>query len=101
MRTARLASEYLAKLGRTTTAEDARETLYIQAVILEKPDGDTDLSRHIFADHHLTEEQRQAMMRIYLSFRHENDDQAAEMEGLERAVLAGLGIPDPYLAGPT
>ena len=41
-----------------------------------KPDGDTDLSRHIFADHHLTEEQRQAMMRIYLSFRHENEDQA-------------------------
>ena len=52
------------------------ETLYVQAGILEKPDGDTDLSRHIFADRHLTEEQRQAMMRIYLSFRHENDDQA-------------------------
>jgi transcriptional regulator with XRE-family HTH domain len=52
------------------------ETLYVQAGILEKPNGDTDLSRHIFADHHLTEDQRQAMMRIYLSFRHENDDQA-------------------------
>ncbi len=52
------------------------ETLYVQAGILEKPDGDTDLSRHIFADHHLTEEQRQALMRIYLSFRHENDDLA-------------------------
>ena len=52
------------------------ETLYVQAGILEHPDGDTDLSRHIFADHHLTEEQRQAMMRIYLSFRHENEDQA-------------------------
>jgi transcriptional regulator with XRE-family HTH domain len=52
------------------------ETLYVQAGILDKPDGDTDLSRHIFADHHLTEEQRQAMMRIYLSFRHENDDLA-------------------------
>jgi transcriptional regulator with XRE-family HTH domain len=51
------------------------ETLYVQAGILEKPTGDTDLSRHIFADHHLTEEQRQAMLRIYLSFRHENDDQ--------------------------
>jgi transcriptional regulator with XRE-family HTH domain len=53
------------------------ETLYVQAGILEKPDGDTDLSRHIFADHHLTEDQRQALMRIYLSFRHENDDHAA------------------------
>jgi transcriptional regulator with XRE-family HTH domain len=52
------------------------ETLYVHAGILERPDGDTDLSRHIFADHHLTEEQRQAMMRIYLSFRHENEDQA-------------------------
>jgi hypothetical protein len=48
----------------------------VQAGILDRPDGDTDLSRHIFADHHLTEEQRQAMMRIYLSFRHENEDQA-------------------------
>ena len=54
------------------------ETLYVQAGILERPDGDTDLSRHIFADHHLTEEQRQALMRIYLSFRHENEDQAAD-----------------------
>jgi len=52
------------------------ETLYVQAGILERPDGDTDLSRHIFADHHLTDEQRQAMMRIYLSFRHENEAQA-------------------------
>ena len=52
------------------------ETLYVQAGILERPDGDTDLSRHIFADHHLTEEQRQALLRIYLSFRHENEDQA-------------------------
>jgi transcriptional regulator with XRE-family HTH domain len=52
------------------------ETLYVQAGILERPDGDTDLSRHIFADRHLTEEQRQAMMRIYLSFRHENEAQA-------------------------
>ncbi len=54
------------------------ETLYVQAGILEKPDGDTDLSRYIFADHHLTEEQRQALLRIYLSFRHENDDFAEE-----------------------
>jgi transcriptional regulator with XRE-family HTH domain len=52
------------------------ETLYVQAGILEPPDGDTDLSRHIFNDHHLTEEQRQALLRIYLSFRHENEAQA-------------------------
>jgi transcriptional regulator with XRE-family HTH domain len=63
------------------------ETLYVQAGILEKPDGDTDLTRHIFADRHLTEEQRQALMRIYLSFRHENDDIA---DG-SRVVVAAAG----------
>jgi probable rRNA maturation factor len=35
-----------------------------------------------------------------LGYDHETDAQAEEMEGLERAVLAGLGIPDPYAAGP-
>jgi transcriptional regulator with XRE-family HTH domain len=49
------------------------ETLYVQAGILDRPDGDDDLSSHIFADRHLTEEQRQALLRIYLSFRHENE----------------------------
>lgn len=34
-----------------------------------------------------------------LGYDHLSDAQADEMEGLERAVLAGLGIPDPYLAG--
>jgi probable rRNA maturation factor len=34
-----------------------------------------------------------------LGYDHETDAQADEMEGLERAVLAGLGIPDPYAAG--
>jgi transcriptional regulator with XRE-family HTH domain len=57
------------------------ETLYVQAGILEQPDGDTDLSRHIFADRHLTEEQRQALLRIYLSFRHENEGPPDEAGG--------------------
>ena len=52
------------------------ETLYVQAGILEKPDGNTDLGRHIFGDNNLNEEQKQALMRIYLSFRHENEDNA-------------------------
>lgn len=34
-----------------------------------------------------------------LGYDHVSDAQAEEMEGLERAVLAGLGVPDPYLAG--
>jgi transcriptional regulator with XRE-family HTH domain len=80
------------------------ETLYVQAGILEKPTGDTDLSRHIFEDHHLTEEQRQALMRIYLSFRHENEatadkvgapaDEATAQVVPAPAPLAAEGSPD-------
>jgi transcriptional regulator with XRE-family HTH domain len=75
------------------------ETLYVQAGILEKPDGDTDLSRHIFADHHLTEEQRQAMIRIYLSFRHENEDQAAATRVPAEGDRRRHPAEDPAVAG--
>jgi len=70
------------------------ETLYVQAGILERPDGDTDLTRHIFNDHHLTEEQRQALLRIYLSFRHENEDQAASDQA-STSGPDGAGAVDP------
>jgi transcriptional regulator with XRE-family HTH domain len=57
------------------------ETLYVQAGILEPGTGDADLAREILADPFLTEDQKQALVRIYLSFRHENEgtptDQAA------------------------
>jgi probable rRNA maturation factor len=33
-----------------------------------------------------------------LGFDHETDDEAEEMEALERDVLEGIGVPDPYLA---
>ena len=47
------------------------ETLYVQAGILDPPDGSPDLARQILADPHLSEEQKQALVRIYLSFRRE------------------------------
>lgn len=48
------------------------ETLYVQAGILE-PGGETpDLTREILADASMKEDQKQALIRIYLSFRHEN-----------------------------
>jgi probable rRNA maturation factor len=31
-----------------------------------------------------------------LGFDHENDMEAEVMEGREREILAGLGVPDPY-----
>jgi len=49
------------------------ETLYVQAGILEPGSGEHDLVREILADLHITEDQKQALVRIYLSFRHEHD----------------------------
>ena len=48
------------------------ETLYVRAGILEDERGDDDLVRHILTDPSLVEEQRQALVRVYLSFRREN-----------------------------
>lgn len=50
------------------------ETLYVQAGILEDRAPDDDLDRRILADPHLSEEQRQALVRVYWSFRHERAD---------------------------
>lgn len=33
-----------------------------------------------------------------VGYDHMNEDEAAEMEGLERRILAGLGVADPYAA---
>src|ERR1700691_3864802 len=49
------------------------ETLYIQAGILEPGTGRADLARDVLADPFLTDDQKQALIRIYLSFRHENE----------------------------
>lgn len=35
-----------------------------------------------------------------LGYDHDTDERAAEMEGLEIQILAGLGVPDPYRAEP-
>src|ERR1700722_4827216 len=43
------------------------ETLYVQAGILEPGTGEADVSREILADPLLTEDQKQALIRIYLS----------------------------------
>jgi transcriptional regulator with XRE-family HTH domain len=73
------------------------ETLYVQAGILDPPDGTTDLARQILADPYLTEEQKQALVRIYLSFRREQG------EGDEAAPATNGSDPDTNVAelGPT
>jgi transcriptional regulator with XRE-family HTH domain len=67
------------------------ETLYVQAGILEPGTGETDLGREILAATDLNEEQKQALIRIYLSFRHEND---------ARSDLVPPGEDDPGPDGP-
>ncbi len=48
------------------------ETLYVRAGILEKrEEEEIDVPRAVLSDAHLTEDQKQALVRVYLSFRHE------------------------------
>ena len=54
------------------------ETLYVQAGILEPPTGSPDLTRAIMADQTISEEHKQALVRIYLSFRREHEDERTE-----------------------
>ncbi len=49
------------------------ETLYVRAGILEEREPD-DLVGSILRQPYLTEEQKQALIRVYESFRHENGD---------------------------
>src|ERR1700691_415155 len=62
------------------------ETLYVQAGILEPPSGSPDLTRAIIADQWISEEQKQALVRIYLSFRRDHADGHGEQ---------GTGPADP------
>ena len=93
------------------------ETLYVQAGILEAPVGSPDLTRAILADQTISEEQKQALVRIYLSFRREYEDEhgrggsgrggatasgggAAEHAGVDPSNGAGSpGTPDAVATG--
>lgn len=72
------------------------ETLYVQAGILDPPDGAPDLSRFILADQSLSEDQKQALIRIYVSFRrdfeNEHGDDAGAPGGHDHAHLHGHGV---------
>jgi transcriptional regulator with XRE-family HTH domain len=55
------------------------ETLYVQAGILE-PSGTDDVQRAVLSDHLLSDEQKQALLRIYLSFRAEHQGREPETD---------------------
>jgi transcriptional regulator with XRE-family HTH domain len=74
------------------------ETLYVQAGILEAPTGSPDLTRAILADQSISEEQKQALVRIYLSFRREYEDEHPPAAGASEAAhegATGTAAPDP------
>ena len=64
------------------------ETLYVQAGILEPPSGSPDLTRAIMSDQSISEEQKQALVRIYLSFRREHEDERVHPVPDESAAVA-------------
>jgi transcriptional regulator with XRE-family HTH domain len=63
------------------------ETLYVQAGILEPPSGSPDLTRAIMADQSISEEQKQALVRIYLSFRRDHVEGRGEPSGTAPATV--------------
>jgi transcriptional regulator with XRE-family HTH domain len=74
------------------------ETLYVQAGILEPPDGTPDLSRLILADPTLSEDQKQALVRIYLSFRRDYENEHGA-DGHGHVHEAASSAPPPQADG--
>ncbi|MEZ5321523.1 MAG: helix-turn-helix transcriptional regulator [Microthrixaceae bacterium] len=64
-------AEILQQIARAL--EISSETLYVRAGILDEPVDRPDLISEIRRDPHLAEEQKKTLIRIYESFRHENE----------------------------
>jgi transcriptional regulator with XRE-family HTH domain len=70
------------------------ETLYVRAGILDPRETDGNLSEAILNEPQLREDQKQTLLRIYLSFRRENEvaDGPAASAALEPE--SGVAVPD-------
>jgi len=64
-------AEILQQIARAL--EISSETLYVRAGILDEPDDSLDLIKEIRRDPQLSEEQKKTLVRIYESFRRENE----------------------------
>lgn len=67
----RPSAEILQQIARAL--EISSETLYVRAGILDEPTGEFDLIEEIRRDPHITEDQKKTIVRIYESFRRENE----------------------------
>jgi transcriptional regulator with XRE-family HTH domain len=79
----RPSAEILQQIARAL--QISAETLYVQAGILEPRETQDDLTRRILSDPHITEDQKQALVQIYQSFRKDHDlgEAEGEVEGSE------------------
>jgi len=77
-----------------TAPDDAPRMLGDIAIAFETTRKEADDEQKPF-DHHLSHLAVHGFLHL-IGYDHENDDDAEAMEGLEREILAQLGIPDPY-----
>jgi transcriptional regulator with XRE-family HTH domain len=71
------------------------ETLYVRAGILEDRGDEHDLVGEILRDPALSAEQKQTLVRVYLSFSAENKGKAASPVVEVVEPIAGVGPPEP------
>jgi probable rRNA maturation factor len=74
--------------------DDAPRMLGDIAIAYETTRREADTERKPF-DHHLSHLAVHGFLHL-IGYDHENDDDAEDMENLEREILGQLGIPDPY-----
>jgi len=77
----RPSAEILQQIARAL--EISAETLYVRAGILDEPAGEVDVVAEVRRDPTITEEQKKTLVRIYESFRRENQaaDETADVAG--------------------
>jgi probable rRNA maturation factor len=78
----------------TPSAGDAPRMLGDIAIAYETTRREADDEQKPF-EHHLTHLTIHGFLHL-IGYDHETDEEAGEMEDLERKILAQLGIPDPY-----
>lgn len=79
---------------RAPSADDAPRMLGDIAIAFETTRAEAEAERKPFG-HHLSHLAVHGFLHL-IGYDHETDHEAEAMEGLERAILARLGIPDPY-----
>jgi transcriptional regulator with XRE-family HTH domain len=75
------------------------ETMYVRAGILDERDDDFDLPGDILRDPYITEDQKQTLIRIYSSFRAENEAKGLELAPPPKVEAEADGDDDPPAAG--